>query len=46
MITLGKFKNIKGYGDVLPISDAERKFNIVAIVLSCIIFGYILNKIG
>ncbi len=38
--------NCLGYGDIVPISDIERQFNCIAIILTCIIFGYILNKIG
>jgi hypothetical protein len=38
--------NKTGYGDIVPISDEERLFNCIAIILTCIVFGYILNKIG
>jgi hypothetical protein len=41
-----KNKLKQGYGDVTPISESEVQFNIVVIILSCIMFGYILNKIG
>lgn len=45
MITVGSFISL-GYGDVVPISINEKVFTIIAIIFSCIIFGYVLNKIG
>ena len=35
-----------GYGDICPINFDEKLFVITAILVSCIIFGYILGKIG
>ena len=35
-----------GYGDIVPISINEKIFTIISIFVSCIIFGYTLNRIG
>ncbi|MFN9910283.1 MAG: ion channel [bacterium] len=32
-----------GYGDIVPITASEMWFALVAIIISCIIFGYSLN---
>lgn len=45
MITVGNF-NLIGYGDILPISITEKIFSSAVIIISCIIFGYLLNSIG
>ena len=35
-----------GYGDIVPITPQEIIFTIMSIIFSCIIFGYLLNKLG
>ena len=45
MITVGKLYNA-GYGDIAPISINEKIFASMGIILSCLIFGYLLNSIA
>jgi hypothetical protein len=35
-----------GYGDITPKNKYEMLFNILAMLLGCVIFGYSLNEIG
>jgi len=35
-----------GYGDVVPISIAERVYSIAAMVMACVVFGYSLNTVA
>lgn len=35
-----------GYGDITPVNDEERLFVIFNVLVTCIIFGYSVNKIG
>lgn len=35
-----------GYGDILPVSTAERALNIVVMLIGCAVFAYSMNSIG
>ena len=35
-----------GYGDIVPVTDAERFFVIIAAMIACGVFGYALSSIG
>lgn len=35
-----------GYGDIKPTAPQEFLFVIFSILFSCIVFGYVINKIG
>lgn len=35
-----------GYGDIAPVTDAERLYVVVIAVLSSIVFGYTISSIG
>ncbi len=35
-----------GYGDITPITSVEKIFCIIAMLISCCIFAYIMNSIG
>jgi len=40
------FFNNKGYGEIIPISLNEKIYGLFLIIISCCVFGYVLNKIG
>jgi len=37
---------MEGYGDVLPKTIPEIIFTSISMIITCITFGYILNRIG
>lgn len=35
-----------GYGDIKPISNTEKLYCILIMLLGCCLFGYVMNSIG
>ena len=35
-----------GYGDIVPVTSAEKLFGIIVMLLACCVFAYIMNSIG